>query len=572
MAFCILRTEKIKTMGNMAGASDHNFRERETLNADPSLTPSNTHKGAKSTAELLDAVKDRLLTVPTVRKNAVIGLDYFVGASPEWFDTASKKDQESYFDAAEKWLIKRHGVENIMTMTRHYDEKSPHLAALVLPIDPKGKLNCSFFQDGKKTLSAMQTDFAEKVGAKFGLERGIEGSAAEHTKIKDFYKALNTPAPALTKIPAVKAPTFSERAAEKMGLETDHSRAIDARDAAQKKRNLEFAALRKTEQSKAKLYDLSKDANEARDKALRELRTNAVQLRSLPLKDVLERLGCELDKSDKNNWKTPVGRLTLQSDSVKFFAQELGKGGGGAIDLVMCVNDCDYKSAVQWLATSFGTGKTIEDMTTSIKSTVEEIAKLPKPLYVAPQPEPTNWPSVRKYLTEIRKISAQIIDNFHETKKVYADKFKNCVFVLGNNRGVELRGTSDAPFHGVRGEKQPFGIKASDKKSVVFVESAIDAISFFELKKSEFGLILSTSGASGQMCKTTAAAYRQRGFEIVAAFDNDKAGDAMSVHLGQPAERLLPVLKDWNADLIESKSTSSEKREIVLSKTSSLKM
>ena len=41
----------------------------------------------------------------------------------------------------------------------------------------------------------MQTDFAKKVGAQVKLERGIEGSTAKHTDIKDYYAALNSPQP-----------------------------------------------------------------------------------------------------------------------------------------------------------------------------------------------------------------------------------------------------------------------------------------------------------------------------------------------------------------------------------------
>ena len=36
------------------------------------------------------------------------------------------------------------------------------------------------------------------------------------------------------------------------------------------------------------------------------------------------------------------------------------KGGGGAIDLVMHVNECDYKQSVTWLSDRFGEGATIE--------------------------------------------------------------------------------------------------------------------------------------------------------------------------------------------------------------------
>ncbi len=41
----------------------------------------------------------------------------------------------------------------------------------------------------------MQTDFARVVGRPVGLERGIEGSKATHTKLKTYYGALERDAP-----------------------------------------------------------------------------------------------------------------------------------------------------------------------------------------------------------------------------------------------------------------------------------------------------------------------------------------------------------------------------------------
>jgi rRNA-processing protein FCF1 len=62
--------------------------------------------------------------------------------------------------------------------------------AYIVPIDSKGKLNCRAFLGGVKALSEMQSDFADRVGKKHRLERGIEGSKARHTKVRAFYGAI----------------------------------------------------------------------------------------------------------------------------------------------------------------------------------------------------------------------------------------------------------------------------------------------------------------------------------------------------------------------------------------------
>ena len=65
------------------------------------------------------------------------------------------------------------------------DETTPHLVAYVVPIDKKGKLNCRHFLGGREKMTAMQTDFANVVGAKYGLQRGQEGSKAKHEEVKN---------------------------------------------------------------------------------------------------------------------------------------------------------------------------------------------------------------------------------------------------------------------------------------------------------------------------------------------------------------------------------------------------
>ena len=158
MNYAILRTTKLKKMSNISGSARHNFREKETLNADSNLTKNNYTSGCQSSKELLILAKQRLETVSTVRKNAFLAIEYFIGASPEWFKQVEKSDIESYFNHAEQWLKNKHGEENVLAVTHQYDETSPHICAYVVPIDKKGRLNCSEFLDGREKLSQLQTD------------------------------------------------------------------------------------------------------------------------------------------------------------------------------------------------------------------------------------------------------------------------------------------------------------------------------------------------------------------------------------------------------------------------------
>ena len=183
--YAILRAEKLKTFGNIGGSLAHNYRDRETHNADASRTPKNRHT-VKTSDEVMAKIRARL--PEKRRKDAVLAIEYLITCTPGSFP--SKAGYEKYLSDAVRWLQERHGKENVIAATIHHDETTPHLCAYVVPL-VNGKLNAKSFLGGKKALSQMQTDFAKKVGAKYDLKRGIERSTATHTSVSEWYGLLN---------------------------------------------------------------------------------------------------------------------------------------------------------------------------------------------------------------------------------------------------------------------------------------------------------------------------------------------------------------------------------------------
>lgn len=182
MAYAILRTEKLKSMGNIGGSLAHNYRTRDTPNAEPKRLHLNTHDMA-SADEVKAAIVERL---PEKRRSdAVLCIEYFIGASPDYFDGSDPRG-ERYFASAVEWLKELHGADNVVSTSVHHDETSPHLVAYVVPLDEGGKLNAKSFLGGRAKLTAMQTDFAQAMRG-HGLERGIEGSKAKHQSIREYY-------------------------------------------------------------------------------------------------------------------------------------------------------------------------------------------------------------------------------------------------------------------------------------------------------------------------------------------------------------------------------------------------
>jgi len=88
------------------------------------------------------------------------------------------------------WLADKYGKDNIIEATIHYDELTPHLTALVVPLKDE-KLNAFHYIGSRQKLRDDQTSYAKCV-SHLGLERGIEGSKAQHKTVKQFYKELET--------------------------------------------------------------------------------------------------------------------------------------------------------------------------------------------------------------------------------------------------------------------------------------------------------------------------------------------------------------------------------------------
>lgn len=187
MAFAIMRAKKLSTMGSVAAALQHCYRERETPNADQDRTPENQNLAARSSDEAMGMLREKL--PEKRRKDAVLAVEYVMTASPEWWDKASFDQQESFLCRSYEWLQEKYGRENIITATIHRDELTPHLSAFVVPITADGRLSAKEFIGNKTKMSRDQTTFAESV-RELGLERGIEGSLAKHQRVKSHYASI----------------------------------------------------------------------------------------------------------------------------------------------------------------------------------------------------------------------------------------------------------------------------------------------------------------------------------------------------------------------------------------------
>jgi hypothetical protein len=279
------------------------------------------------------------------------------------------------------------------------------------------------------------------------------------------------------------------------------------------------------------------------------------RLREIPLEAVLQSFGAEPDPADpKRNWKTPAGRITITE--TKFYNHDLGEGGGGAIDLTMHLGGFSFPDALAHLGNIAGHVATINQyQVEAVKHAKRILDTTPAPKHEIPAPDGSKLNRVREYLTDGRAIPESVVEKAVAKGRLWADRFGNAVFALfdsemtGAQVGVELRGTYDKPFHGVRGEKKGMFFTGNARSdAAVFVESAIDALSYEAVHPNS--LVVSTTGAGKDALMRTAAVLHDRGYKLVAAFDNDKDGDRYSRWLSDTfanVERHVPPTgKDWN--------------------------
>lgn len=199
MSMAVLRFAKIKDTTTLRGALAHNLRVQQPQNADQTKKHLNGIPRDLRTIEACTARFDALLEAKTVRKNAVLAHEAIVTGSHEALARMSKAEQSAYFRDALIWLNKLHGGANrLISVAIHYDERTPHMHAIYVPLDEKNKLNSRAVLGGHASrLSELQTAFAEEVSVKYGLERGVKKSGAKHQTLKEYGALVERELPAL---------------------------------------------------------------------------------------------------------------------------------------------------------------------------------------------------------------------------------------------------------------------------------------------------------------------------------------------------------------------------------------
>lgn len=212
--FAILRHKKIKNGRHLVSAGLHNVRGVQTDNADKDATPPVVLIGsAKPHRDVRDQLHAREIT--KIRKGGNVAVEMLMAASPEWWADKGWVAGRQLEDQTEElqttlaeWTklntayLRQRSGDRVASLVLHLDESTPHLQALVLPVerrarkgtdDFKWKLDAEIEMGSPGRLIQRQTEYA-KAMAPLGLVRGEQGAeigSETHIPLKEHYAILS---------------------------------------------------------------------------------------------------------------------------------------------------------------------------------------------------------------------------------------------------------------------------------------------------------------------------------------------------------------------------------------------
>lgn len=169
--FCIMRTEKRKRT-DIGGIQKENTRTATEYNnrVAPGMDIFNVVL-KESNNWLQDINREIQAAGARARSNSVLALDTIYTASPDFFQEKTNAENDKFFQDCLKFHNEHFG--HIISAVVHYDETTPHLHVISVPLTKDNRLSARDVIGNKSKMSKTQDAFFEQVGRGYGLERGI---------------------------------------------------------------------------------------------------------------------------------------------------------------------------------------------------------------------------------------------------------------------------------------------------------------------------------------------------------------------------------------------------------------
>lgn len=193
MSYGVVRVQKFHA-GSVKGIQIHDRREKDGIShtnkdIDWSRTQLNYDLHTAQNKNFSKAIKDRIISLSmkrAVRKDAVVMAQVLVTSDHTFFKGLTENEQKQFFQDSYEFLKERYGKENVISATVHLDETTPHMHFNFVPVTD-GRLSAKAVLT-KQSLIDQQTKFYEKVGKKYGLQRGERGGRTKHLETAEFKK------------------------------------------------------------------------------------------------------------------------------------------------------------------------------------------------------------------------------------------------------------------------------------------------------------------------------------------------------------------------------------------------
>ena len=276
------------------------------------------------------------------------------------------------------------------------------------------------------------------------------------------------------------------------------------------------------------------------------------------------------DRKEGNEWiyTTQKGKVSINVEKQKY-SVDWTKGGGGAIDLAMTLEDLNFKGAIAWLKSINPDSGSVEGAIfqrakKTVNKTKAATQKQKDELQI--KADGSKLDQVKNYLTDERGLPEHTIEDLIQSGKIWANRHGSCVFPHrapnGNLVGATVRGTKTG-FKNFTGSKEEgfwaitSGSPTEANQPVLF-ESPIDAIS--AATRGVKGLLVSCAGL------TVPKALRRLHSLFQVGFDSDKAGNKAARKILEDfpgSTRLKPTTDgeagDWNTELKKSQNPSLDR-------------
>lgn len=175
--FCIMRTEKRKRT-DITGIQKENTRTATEYNNKVSPGMDVFNVVLKESNNWLQDINNEIKAAGAkARSNSVLALDTIYTASPTFFQGKTNQQNDDFFKDCLQFHQEHFG--HIISAVIHYDETTPHLHVVSVPLTKDGRLSARDVIGNKSKMSKTQDSFFEQVGRGYGLARGIHMDGQE---------------------------------------------------------------------------------------------------------------------------------------------------------------------------------------------------------------------------------------------------------------------------------------------------------------------------------------------------------------------------------------------------------